>query len=157
MYNVNGNKNTKEEFIMLKKCTGVMLSVILSVSSIMGVQASASNDGVSPTAIIPVVVGNSTTFLVGESDRATIKYWINDFKGGVDLYTLNYCDFYIDGYTEDEWGFDYPFSGERYETTVCGFSSGDYTSMQQIVEVYANVDVCGIDGDGHFEGAARLY
>lgn len=45
MYNVNGNKNTKEEFIMLKKCTGVMLSVILSVSSIMGVQASASNGG----------------------------------------------------------------------------------------------------------------
>ncbi len=37
MYNVNGDKNTKEEFIMLKKCTGVMLSV----SSIMGVQAIA--------------------------------------------------------------------------------------------------------------------
>ena len=68
---------------MLKKCTGVMLSVILSVSSIMGVQASASNGGAAPTAMTPIAIGTSTTFPVGESDRATIKYWINDFKGGM--------------------------------------------------------------------------
>jgi hypothetical protein len=157
MYNVNGNKNTKEEFIMLKKCTGVMLSVILSVSSIMGVQASASNGGAAPTAMTPIAIGTSTTFPVGESDRATIKYWINDFKGGIDLYTGNYCDFYVKGYVEDSWGNTYSFSGTRYETTACGFSSGDYAAMQQIISVYANVEVCGIDGDGHFEGVARLY
>ena len=141
---------------MLKKFTSVVLGVVLSVSSIMGVQASAADSGVSPMAAIPIIVGNSTTFPVGESDRATIKYWINDFKGGVDLYTNNYCDFYVNGYTKDEWGFEYRFSGVRYETTACGFYSGDYTSMQQIVSVYANVDVCGIDGDGHFEGVASI-
>ena len=53
---------------------------------------------------------------------------------GIDLYTLNYCDFYAKGYVEDSWGFEYPFSGTRYETTSCGFSSGDYTAMQQIIK-----------------------
>ena len=119
---------------MLKKCTGVMLSVILSVSSIMGIQANASNWGAAPTAMTPTAIGTSTTFPAGESDRATMKYWINDFKGGIDLYTLNYCDFYAKGYVEDSWGFEYPFSGTRYETTSCGFSSGDYTAMQQIIK-----------------------
>lgn len=73
--------------------------------------------------IIPLYQAHwETTFDVG-SAYASIEYYIDHFKGGVNLYSSDYCDFYIEGKIYDTWGDYYNFTGRAdYATTAAAYT-----------------------------------
>lgn len=99
--------------------------------------------------VIPYYAASTTVGYDVGSDYVDITLWIDSHKGGSEYSSLGYCDFYVDGWAEDSWGFQHDYAGQAHQTSSCGFYAKD-PAMQTIRRVHAEGSVCSDDGDIDF-------
>ena len=127
----------------------VILSLVLLIALCVPVQAQSR--------IIPhYQVHWETMFDVG-SAYASIEYYIDYFKGGVNLYSSDYCDFYIEGKIYDTWGDHYDFAGRSDYATTAAAGTQSSPFPTDIERVYAKSTVYSDDGTGVYEREVHLY
>ena len=134
----------------LKRTLGtVILSLVLLIVLCFPVSAQSR--------IIPHYQAHwKTTFDVG-SAYAGIEYYIDYFKGGVNLYSSDYCDFYIEGHITDSWNMSYDFTGRADYATTASAGTQSSPAMTDIVYVEACSEVISEDGTGIFDEGIHIY
>lgn len=107
------------------------------------------------TILINIKNYKEASILAGDT-YIKINIWIDSNTGGVTLTASDYCDFVVEGYSEDNWSEKHYFDGKHDNTTYCQVYGGCYVTYQQITVVHVKVTVSSYTGTGVYENTISL-